>query len=595
MWFRRARDRDKNGMMSSRIESGSAQESSPRISRSDRARWRELSPVEVALGVAVLLLLLGLRWFYVSNQPWDSDEPQHLHVVWAWATGLLPYKDVFDNHAPLFQAMSAPLFHLLGERADIVAAMRWAMLPVSALLIGVTYWIGARLFSVRAGFWGALLAASFPDLYAKLGEYRPDLFWASTWLLALAVLMGGKTTPSRFFFAGLLFGVAFSVSMKTTFLLLDTLGAGVVVWFFLVAKRRAGSSEPVTRSNVLGSIFATIGGALIVPALVVGFFAFKGALSQMYYCVIAHNLTSGGNPWHQMISKMKDLRFWLFVPAIVAGLWLAKRDRESGRAERRLFFLAVTGLFCPLLFTFWPLVSKQDFLPFYPVLMLTIGFLLVGVGTWVRERIALPVFIIPLIMVCWQVASIVRAHPPLKETNRKNVQIIADTLKLTHPGETVLDAKGQVIFRARPYYYVFEQLTREKAERGEIKDDAPTRLIELRTPEVVESHWLTPETGKFVSQNYVSVGAVMVLGKKVAPDPAGHVQFGIVIPEEYSVVTSEGEASGLLDGSPIAGPRELSAGTHDLVLNSSKKDAAVVWARAIEKGYSPFTQAGKQK
>src|ERR1700676_214435 len=54
------------------------------------------------------------------DQPWNSDEPQHLHVVWAWANGMLPYKDVFDNHSPLFQAISAPLFALLGKRADIV-------------------------------------------------------------------------------------------------------------------------------------------------------------------------------------------------------------------------------------------------------------------------------------------------------------------------------------------------------------------------------------------------------------------------------------------------------------------------------------------
>jgi hypothetical protein len=50
------------------------------------------------------------------DQLWNSDEPQHLHVVWAWANGMLPYKDVFDNHSSLFQAISAPLFALLGKR-----------------------------------------------------------------------------------------------------------------------------------------------------------------------------------------------------------------------------------------------------------------------------------------------------------------------------------------------------------------------------------------------------------------------------------------------------------------------------------------------
>src|SRR6202035_5782726 len=101
----------------------------------DRQTTAKLTKVEAVLGIALFVVLLSLRWFYATTQPWDSDEPQHLHVVWAWASGLLPYKDVFDNHAPLFQAMSAPLFSLLGERADIVAAMRWTMLPIAAVIL----------------------------------------------------------------------------------------------------------------------------------------------------------------------------------------------------------------------------------------------------------------------------------------------------------------------------------------------------------------------------------------------------------------------------------------------------------------------------
>jgi hypothetical protein len=67
------------------------------------------------------------------------------------------------------------------------------MLPVAALVLATIYQIGARLFSPRVGWWGTLLAASFPDFYTKLGEYRPDLFWAALWLIELAILTGGET------------------------------------------------------------------------------------------------------------------------------------------------------------------------------------------------------------------------------------------------------------------------------------------------------------------------------------------------------------------------------------------------------------------
>jgi hypothetical protein len=583
-------------MMSSRtrVESTQLPELNIPTLSGDRLPTSKLTRVEVGLGVACLLMLLCLRWFYVSTQPWDSDEPQHLHVVWAWANGLLPYRDVFDNHAPLFQAMSAPLFSLLGERADIVAAMRWAMLPLAAVILLAIQRIGTRLFSPRIGFWGMLLTASFPDAYVKFGEYRPDLFWAALWMIALAILVGGKPDPRRLFAAGLVFGTLFTVSMKTTFLFLIILVAGLAVWVLSFFHPRAQSSPANSVSYVIGAFLASIGGALIAPVLVLAFFAFKDALLPMYYCVIAHNLASAGNPWQLMIHKIWDVRFWLFIPTIAGGLWLARQDAHPGRGRRRLFFLAVTGFFCPLLFTFWPLVSKQDFLPFFPLLMLAIACLLIGLGEWIESKTRLPTFLFPFLIVCWQVGSIVRAHPPLKQTNEKNVQIIADTLNLTHRGRTVLDAKGQTIYRPRPYYYVFEQLTREQVERGELLDDVPARLIATRTPVVIESHWLTHATAQFVNQNYLSVGNVLVLGKKLAPAPFGPVRFEIVIPEKYTIVGTNGMVSGTLDGVDISGSRDLSPGMHDLALTSPEQSVAIVWSRAIEKGYSPFSQAKKQ-
>jgi hypothetical protein len=112
-------------------------------------------------------------------------------------------------------------------------------------------------------------------------------------------------------------------------------------------------------------------------------------------------------------------------------------------------------------------------------------------------------------------ASLVSGHPPLKKTNQKNVQLIADALRLTHPRETILDAKGQTIFRPRPYFYIFEQFTRERVERGKLPDDSPQHLVAARTPVVVSSHWLTSATADFISQNYISVGLLMVLGKRL--------------------------------------------------------------------------------
>src|SRR5207249_1206686 len=93
----------------------------------------DITPLDRWLALVFFSAALGLRILYAGHFRVDSDEPQHLHVVWAWAGGLLPYRDVFDNHTPVFQALCAPLFHALGVRADILAPMRLAMLPLFAL------------------------------------------------------------------------------------------------------------------------------------------------------------------------------------------------------------------------------------------------------------------------------------------------------------------------------------------------------------------------------------------------------------------------------------------------------------------------------
>ena len=84
------------------------------------ARPLKLSRAEWIVLALALIALAVLRWFSVTSHRWNSDESQHLHVVWAWTVGKLQYLDIFDNHTPLFHILNAPLLKWLGERADII-------------------------------------------------------------------------------------------------------------------------------------------------------------------------------------------------------------------------------------------------------------------------------------------------------------------------------------------------------------------------------------------------------------------------------------------------------------------------------------------
>ncbi len=190
--------------------------------------------------MALIVAAAFLRALYAFRYRVDTDEPQHLHVAWAWAHGLVQYRDVFDNHMPLFHLLTAPLVRALGERADIVPVMRLAMVPAYALVLWCTYRLGRRLYSPRAGWWAAVLTAWLPPFFLCSLEFRADDLWAPLWLLTLVVASEGTFSPRRAFLAGVVAGAAVGTSMKTT-LLLTTLGIAVVLTLALRPGRERGA------------------------------------------------------------------------------------------------------------------------------------------------------------------------------------------------------------------------------------------------------------------------------------------------------------------------------------------------------------------
>ena len=129
--------------------------------------------VEAWSAVVMLALQFAVRIAYDLRLRVDTDEPQHLHVAWAWTKGLLPYRDVFDNHTPLFHMLSAPLVALIGETPRILVLMRLAMIPFFAATLLGSFLIGRRLFGRRAGLWSAILCGLCPTFFFKSLSIAP--------------------------------------------------------------------------------------------------------------------------------------------------------------------------------------------------------------------------------------------------------------------------------------------------------------------------------------------------------------------------------------------------------------------------------------
>ena len=318
------------------------------------------------------LALLGLQVLYAFHWRVNSDEPQHLHVVWAWTQGLLPYRDVFDNHTPLFQLLSAPLLWLVGERADIVAWMRLGELPFYALALWCTWRIGRALFSARAGVLAVAATALYPVFATRAIEFRPDLAWAALWLVTITIAIEGSLTPRRIFFAGLATGCAIAISMKSILLIGCLLFA-----LLLVAILRAMDGKPVVPRKAMAMVLASMAGVLLVPMALAAFFAAHGAWQAMLYGVFGHNLVPGLGlrraPWHVWIlPALLPLLVWLAIRVLRAAPDALGSRRALVLISALTYWLALVG--------YWPLLTQQDFLPFFPLLMVFVAGAVTGMA-----------------------------------------------------------------------------------------------------------------------------------------------------------------------------------------------------------------------
>jgi Dolichyl-phosphate-mannose-protein mannosyltransferase len=317
------------------------------------------------IAALLLLIALGLRCLYIFRYRYDSDEPQHLHTTWGWTQGLLQYRDFFDNHTPLFHMLFAPLVAGLGERTDILTFMRFAMVPLWIVSLWCVAKMASRLYSRRAGLWTAALLSLLTWWFFCSVEYRTDNLWTPLWLGTLTVLVTGPLSKRRALCAGLLLGLCFCASMKTSALFASAALAALATP--MLCARRLDWPE-ARRVGLAG--FVVVAGALVAPAILCAFFAAHGALQPLFYGAIQHNLLPGVDGRNH--PAYLRLALPLLLPFLgVAGYWIGRLTPDRSLALRRVFIFLTAAIYYGFLYSVWTLLTRQDFLPFYPVIMVT--------------------------------------------------------------------------------------------------------------------------------------------------------------------------------------------------------------------------------
>ena len=503
---------------------------------------------------AVSLLLRCVAFFHYR---FDSDEPQHLHVTWGWTAGLVPYRDYFDNHVPLFHITTAPVLAMLGERSNILFYMRAAMLPLFAIVLVCTYLVAKRLYSHRIALWSVVMLSLWPSFFLKSLEYRNDNAWNALWMMALLILVSAPPSPRRWFLAGLLLGTALSTSLKTPLLIVTLAAAGLITRYMHRDRTPFGTS-----------LLAAIGGMLIVPGIVASYFVKARAWPNLVYCVFTFNT---------LLEKTRPpvaLEHLLWPVAMAGVILVARRHPRSD--PRRMFCATAFAVFAITLVSFWLLISPRDMLPIMPLGAI---FAVAAIDRF-DERVTIYAIAAAILTV-----SLFYYANRFVDRTDSFVTMMNQTLRLTRPNEPIMDLKGETIYRRRPFYYIFEFITHEEMEKGLIADRVPEAVVAGRCYVAQADGVLWPDRArKFLNDYFVDLGRLRAAGDWVDPDGT----FSIVVPGRYIALNDKGPVTGMLDGSPYATPRDLAAGDHKFFASTPNQRVVVLWAPAFERGFSPF-------
>src|SRR5262249_4248891 len=154
---------------------------------------------------------------------------------------------------------------------------------------------------------------------------------------------------------------------------------------------------------------------------------------------------------------------------------------DPRRAARIAWLAATATLYVAAVLCFWPLITAQDWLPSTPMFaMLAAPLALKAARGHLGPRLR-AASLLPLGVVLVEVLVALAIKPAWRDDARPEALYLSEVLRLTHPGESLMDLKGESIFRSRPFYYALEALTQARLVRGQIRDDIAARLVTSRT------------------------------------------------------------------------------------------------------------------
>lgn len=487
-----------------------------------------------------------------------------MHVAWAWARGLMQYRDVFDNHMPLFHVLSAPLFRTAGDNVNVLYLARLWVLPFFFASLVLTFIIAERLFGRRVAAWATAFTALFPPFFLGVLEYRTDDLWVVCWLACMAMFVSDLEPLTRSLLAGACLSVAFAVSMKSVLFGVAIIAGSALTYVMTRHRFPTPAAREIARR--LGA-FAAV--ALVAPVGVAIFFAMSGAWREFVYCVFSHNESAPFDQWWRVL--------WA-IPLTPLTIGIAHRyardDGDRLSVRRRLFVFLLASGYLLVLSAFWPVLSLESYLPFYPLAAILVTPFVLDLAA--RGQRLQPLAASLLVVLFLSTAIDARVW---RDDAHAEVSLLREVLQITRPNDEIMDLKGESLFRRRPYWLVLESITHRKLRHHLLRDDIAAALVRSGTAVLASTDFPT-KTRIFVRHNYVRWGRLWVAGQRLRAVAARGVPvpFRVGIGSRYIVVDRSGRIEAAIDGVPVRDGIELQPGWHRLTVARSVSRPLVIWS-----------------
>jgi hypothetical protein len=431
------------------------------------------------------------------------------------------------------------------------------------------------------------MAGIVPSFLLTSTEFRADDLWMACWLSALVVLLTRKLTSRRGLLVGFLLGAAAATSLKSVLLVLALVMAGAITHGIA---HRSGDRFSPTRA--WRTIAPMVLGFVILPTLLVIAFWRWGALDALLYCTVRHNIVPGLGLWRTAPFRLLIFPASLFL-LFPLGIRALRRQPTDHPHRNRVLLVLTTGFYLALLESYWPLITREDFLPWTPMAVLLVVAAAESGRAWLQKRwhggaragwnsAALPAALASCLIAasCSQI--------PWRDTDKKETRLLQTVLHVTRPGEPIIDLKGESVFRPRPYYYALEGVTKWRLAMGLLPDRIALDVVRTRTHFASPDNcFFPPGARRFLNAHFVSVGPLRVLGTDLGGDsiPAGTPRsFDVSYAEQFAVVADGRTAGGTLDGVRYRKPALLRPGSHWYCPLLGERRVQVVWWKALQRG-----------